>query len=217
MTAPLPIKMQFDVVCSAGYCMPAAPPPPPFAWARTSIAEITTRSQQSVSQLGCWLTTPFGAIATGFFASSIATWYYADTLAAVLGWTVVVTLATALVISSLLRWRLKSWKDALMYELLAVSNSRATRLTFSLHTLASHGGFDSTTRDGWRVAFYRGEDAALFREPAAAGASALVRFLESNGPSTNLAVSHIRHATQESIRLANTQPFVRELLPAAQP
>ena len=70
--------------------------------------EITTRNQQSVSQLGFWLTTSFGAIETGFVASSIATWYYTDNLSAVLGWTVGVTLATALVIAGLLRWRLKS-------------------------------------------------------------------------------------------------------------
>lgn len=98
-----------------------------------------------------------------------------------------------------------------MCELLAVSNSRATRLTFSLHALASHGGDGSTTRDGWGVAFYQGHDVSLFREPAAAGDSALVRYLESSGPSTNLAISHIRHATQGSVQLANTQPFVREL------
>ena len=69
--------------------------------------EITTRSQQSVSRLGFWLTTSFGAIETGFVAASIATWYYSSNLGAVLGWTIGVTLATALVISSLLRWRLK--------------------------------------------------------------------------------------------------------------
>ena len=68
--------------------------------------EITTRNQQSVSQLGFWLTTSFGAIETGFVASSIATWHYADNLAAVLAWTIGVTLFTALVISRLLRWRL---------------------------------------------------------------------------------------------------------------
>jgi hypothetical protein len=68
--------------------------------------EITTRNQQSVSRLGFWLTTSFGAIETGFVAASIATWYYTDDLLAVLGWTVGVTIATALVISSLLRWKM---------------------------------------------------------------------------------------------------------------
>ena len=70
--------------------------------------EITTRNQQAVNRLGFWLTTSFGAIETGFVAASIATWYYAENLAAVLGWTVGVTLATALVISRLLRWKTKA-------------------------------------------------------------------------------------------------------------
>lgn len=98
-----------------------------------------------------------------------------------------------------------------MCELLALSTSQPTRLTFSLHTLASRGGEAGTTRDGWGVAFYQGTDVALFREPSAAGNSALVRYLETQGPSTNLAISHIRHATQGSVQLSNTQPFVREL------
>jgi hypothetical protein len=71
--------------------------------------EITTRSQRTVSQLGFWLTTSFGAIETGFVAASIATWYYASVagnLGAVLGWTLGVTLATALLIAGLLRRRL---------------------------------------------------------------------------------------------------------------
>jgi len=69
--------------------------------------EITTRNQQAVTRLGFWLTTSFGAIETGFVAASIATWYYTDNLLAVLGWTVGITLATALLISRLLHWKMK--------------------------------------------------------------------------------------------------------------
>lgn len=98
-----------------------------------------------------------------------------------------------------------------MCELLAASSARPARLTFSLHTLAARGSATAGTRDGWGVAFYQGADAALFREPAAAGDSALVRFLEGQGPDTNLAISHIRHATRGAVQLSNTQPFVREL------
>jgi glutamine amidotransferase len=98
-----------------------------------------------------------------------------------------------------------------MCELLALSMSQPARLTFSLHTLAARGGNDGTTRDGWGVAFYQGDDVALFREPGAAGNSALVRYLETEGPSTTLAISHIRHATQGGVQLSNTQPFAREL------
>lgn len=98
-----------------------------------------------------------------------------------------------------------------MCELLALSTSQPTRLTFSLHALAAHGGDDGNMHDGWGVAFYQGDDVALFREPMAAGGSALVRYLESDGPSTSLAISHIRHATRGKVQLSNTQPFVREL------
>ncbi len=92
-----------------------------------------------------------------------------------------------------------------------MSSRRSTQLTFSLQTLAAHSAGASTTRDGWGVAFYQGSDAALFREPTAASDSPLVRFLQSNGPSTTLAISHIRHATRGAVDLSNTQPFVREL------
>jgi hypothetical protein len=61
-----------------------------------------------VNRLGFWLTTSFGAIGTGFVAASIATWYYATDLGAVLAWTTGVTLATALGIAALLRWRSKA-------------------------------------------------------------------------------------------------------------
>jgi glutamine amidotransferase len=98
-----------------------------------------------------------------------------------------------------------------MCELLALSTSGPTRLTFSLHTLASRGGATGTSRDGWGVAFYQGEDVALFREPLAAGGSPLVSFLETQGPRTHLAISHIRHATRGAVSFPNTQPFVREL------
>jgi predicted glutamine amidotransferase len=98
-----------------------------------------------------------------------------------------------------------------MCELLAMSSSRPAQLTFSLQTLSARGGTTGSTHDGWGVAFFQGKDVALFREPSAAADSPLVQFLESQGPLTDLAISHIRHATQGAISLANTQPFVREL------
>jgi glutamine amidotransferase len=98
-----------------------------------------------------------------------------------------------------------------MCELLAMSSLRPVRLTFSLETLAAHGAASGRNRDGWGAAFYQDKDVALFREPSAAGDSPLVRFLESQGPSTTLAISHIRRATRGAISLSNTQPFARQL------
>lgn len=98
-----------------------------------------------------------------------------------------------------------------MCELLGMSSLRPAQLKFSLETLAAHSAGGSTTRDGWGVAFYQSNDAELYREPVAASDSPLVRFLQSQGPSTTLALSHIRHATRGVVDLSNTQPFMREL------
>ena len=65
--------------------------------------EITTRNQQTVNHMGFWLTILFGAIETGFLASSLATWYYVDNLLAVLSWTLGATVVTAITIALLLR------------------------------------------------------------------------------------------------------------------
>lgn len=96
-----------------------------------------------------------------------------------------------------------------MCELLALSSSRPSHLTYSFQALSSHA--KASARDGWGVAFYQGHDVALFREPLAASDSALVDFLQTHRPSTTMAVSHIRHATVGAIELPNTQPFAREL------
>ena len=98
-----------------------------------------------------------------------------------------------------------------MCELLGISSRRPTRLTFSLAALAKHSMPGHSNRDGWGAGFYQGNEVALFREPEAASDSPLVRLLETHGPCTSLAVSHIRHATLGEVELANTQPFVREL------
>jgi hypothetical protein len=70
--------------------------------------------------------------------------------------------------------------------LLALSSSRPARLTFSLQTLAARGGASGSAHEGWGVAFCEGLDAALLREPAAD--SALVRFVQPQGPATDLAI-----------------------------
>jgi len=98
-----------------------------------------------------------------------------------------------------------------MCELLAISCRQPARLSFSLAALTAHTTPGHSARDGWGLAYYQGRDVALYREPAPASESPLVRRLESEGPPTVLALSHIRHATRGERTLANTQPFVREL------
>jgi len=96
-------------------------------------------------------------------------------------------------------------------ELFAMSSRYPTSVGFSLETLARRGGHDGPHKDGWGVAYFEGNDAFLLRESSPAAESGLVKFMEKNGPPSNLVLSHIRQATQGEPALRNTQPFQREL------
>ncbi len=96
-------------------------------------------------------------------------------------------------------------------ELFAMSSRYPTSVGFSLETLARRGGHDGPHKDGWGVAYLEGNDVSLFREASPASESALVEFMEKNGPPSSLVLSHIRKATQGKPALHNTQPFQREL------
>jgi len=96
-------------------------------------------------------------------------------------------------------------------ELFAMSSRYPTSVGFSLETLARRGGHDGPHKDGWGVAYFEGHDVFLLRESSPAAESGLVKFMETNGPPSNLVLSHIRLATQGEPALRNTQPFQREL------
>ena len=98
-----------------------------------------------------------------------------------------------------------------MCELFAMSSRYPTTVGFSLETLARRGGHDGPHKDGWGVAYFEGSDVFLLRESSPAAESGLVRFMETNGPPSDLVLSHIRLATQGEPVLHNTQPFQREL------
>ena len=67
------------------------------------------------------------------------------------------------------------------------------------------------TPSGWITGTITFDQRIVQIQEDPAADSALVRFLERNGPSTQLAVSHIRHATWGAVQFSNTQPFTREL------
>ncbi len=99
-----------------------------------------------------------------------------------------------------------------MCDLFAVSSRAPTGLSLSMQRLASRGEPGGKLADGWGVACYDGFDARVLREPEPAGHSAwLDHVINSGRPHSRIVIAHIRHATQGSIALANTQPFAREL------
>lgn len=98
-----------------------------------------------------------------------------------------------------------------MCELFAMSSRHPTAVSLSMGVLARHGRPGGRVDDGWGVAFHDGADVALLREPGAAGTSPWLRLLAETPQRAALVLAHIRHATQGTRALRNTQPFAREL------
>jgi predicted glutamine amidotransferase len=98
-----------------------------------------------------------------------------------------------------------------MCELFAMSARFPTTVRLSLDELARHGGATGPHRDGWGIALLDEGDAVVIREPEAASESRWVEFLNDRLPRTELAIAHVRKATQGARKLRNTQPFSREL------
>ncbi len=98
-----------------------------------------------------------------------------------------------------------------MCELFGFSSRVPTTVSFSLGHFAERGGLGGKTLDGWGLAYYEGHDLRLFREPEPARDSAWLPFIHARQIPATLVLSHIRHATQGAVSLANTQPFAREI------
>jgi glutamine amidotransferase len=98
-----------------------------------------------------------------------------------------------------------------MCQLFGLSSSDPIRLTFNWESFVMRGSQATGNPDGWGVAYFKGVDAMLLREPAPAAESPMVKFLTTHAPSSKLVISHVRRATYGGISLANTQPFQRVL------
>lgn len=98
-----------------------------------------------------------------------------------------------------------------MCELFALSARAPVTISLSFDELARHGGETGPHADGWGVAYALEGDAFVCKEPTAAAASPLARFIQEADMRSSLALAHIRKATAGERTFANTQPFHREL------
>ncbi len=98
-----------------------------------------------------------------------------------------------------------------MCELFGVSTSHPIRLFCSLNEFAKHGGGSHINRSGWGIAYYEGKDVLLVRQALPAVESPWIKFLETNGLSSQCTIAHVRYASVGAPTLVNTHPFRREL------
>lgn len=88
-----------------------------------------------------------------------------------------------------------------MCELLGVVSRLPVAATIPLGLVASHGVAAPGFRDGWGVAFHRGDDQLLIKQPEPASDSAWVDFLGTWCMRVRSVVPHVRHATYAEISL----------------
>ncbi|MBL8330075.1 MAG: class II glutamine amidotransferase [Rubrivivax sp.] len=95
-----------------------------------------------------------------------------------------------------------------MCQLLGMNANVPTDVCFSFTGLATRA---EEHKDGFGVAFFEGLGLRLFVDPASARHSPVAELVRRYPIRSRQVIAHIRKATQGSVALENTHPFVREL------
>ena len=86
-----------------------------------------------------------------------------------------------------------------------------TDICFSFTGFQARGGATDEHRDGWGIAFFEGRGARLFLDPRPSCDSPVAELVRRYPIRSLNVIAHIRKATQGSVSLENTHPFIREL------
>ena len=98
-----------------------------------------------------------------------------------------------------------------MCQLLAMSCNVPTDICFSFTGFQARGGLTDEHRDGWGIAFFEGKGVRQFLDSQASAHSPIAELVRNYPIKSKTVISHIRKATQGSVMLENTHPFMREL------
>lgn len=104
-----------------------------------------------------------------------------------------------------------------MCQLLGMNSLLPASLTLSFNGFSQRGGSTDHHADGWGIAFFESENAALgkgvryFVDKEGASTSPIARMLRSYPIKSHNVVAHVRKATVGPVTLENCHPFVREL------
>jgi len=95
-----------------------------------------------------------------------------------------------------------------MCQLLGMNANTPTDVMFSFTGLATRAG---EHKDGFGIAFFEDKGVRLFVDPESALASPVAELVKRYPIRSGNVIAHIRKATQGSVALQNTHPFMREL------
>jgi glutamine amidotransferase len=86
-----------------------------------------------------------------------------------------------------------------------------TDICFSFTGFQARGGATDVHTDGWGIAFFEGKGTRLFLDHQASCTSPIAELVRAYPIRSKNVIAHIRKATQGSVGLENTHPFMREL------
>ncbi len=86
-----------------------------------------------------------------------------------------------------------------------------TDICFSFSGFQARGGATDVHSDGWGIAFFEGKGTRLFLDPQPSATSPVAELVRHYPIRSRNVIAHIRKATQGSVGLENTHPFMREL------
>lgn len=98
-----------------------------------------------------------------------------------------------------------------MCQLLGMNCNVPTDICFSFTGFQARGGATDVHSDGWGIAFFEGKGTRLFLDPQPSCSSPIAELVRAYPIRSKNVIAHIRKATQGSIGLENTHPFMREL------
>ena len=98
-----------------------------------------------------------------------------------------------------------------MCQLLGMNCNVPTDICFSFTGFQARGGATDVHSAGWGIASFEGKGTRVFLDPQPSCISPLAELVRNYPIRSKNVISHIRKATQGSIGLENTHPFMREL------
>ena len=98
-----------------------------------------------------------------------------------------------------------------MCQLLGMNCNVPTDICFSFSGFQARGGATDVHSDGWGIAFFEGKGTRLFLDPQPSATSPVAELVRHYPIRSRNVIAHIRKATQGSVGLENTHPFMREL------
>jgi glutamine amidotransferase len=98
-----------------------------------------------------------------------------------------------------------------MCQLLGMNCNVPTDICFSFTGFQARGGATDIHSDGWGIAFFEGKGTRLFLDPLPSSRSPIAELVRNYPIRSQNVIAHIRKATQGSVGLENTHPFIREL------